>query len=76
MDSVLDYIIELLFFFGATEVVGGGVCVCLCYGLNCVPSRNIETLPSIETITFDVTVFGDSTFVEVIRLNEVIRVGP
>lgn len=42
--------------------VVGVVCICLCYGLKCVSSRNVEAL------TFIVTVFGDRVFKEVIKV--------
>lgn len=43
-----------------------------CYGLNCVPPKNLW----VETLPPNVMVCGDGTFGEMLRLDEVIKVGP
>lgn len=42
-----------------------------CYGLNCVSSKKSY----VETLTLNVTVFGDKASWEVIKVNKIIRVG-
>lgn len=76
--SVSQFSCETLMVHGITKFIyeANYNRVTICYGLNCVPSAKIHMLKSEPPIPQDVALFGDRIFIEAIKLNEIIRMGP